>query len=150
MAKIVTGIKGVWYGEDIIDGMEFELQGAFFKSAKRIAANAKARVVRSDLPITPKHPGHLQDTIRARHARREKDMPGAFVFAGNVRKGIYWQWMVEYGTYDKPANAYMRPAVNANFNATVAEAARAANREINRARRVKDKTRRIQVEGKKR
>ncbi len=150
MAKIVTEIKGVWYGEDIIDGMEFELQGAFFKSAERIAANAKSRVVRSDLPITPEHPGHLKDTIRARHARREKDMPGAFVFAGNVRKGIYWQWMVEYGTYDKSARPYMRPAINANFNATMAEAARAANREINRARRAKDKTRRIQVEGKKR
>lgn len=147
--KAVIGIKGVWYGEDIIDGMEDELQGAFFKSAERIAANAKSRVEYSTIPITSKHPGHLKDTIRARHARREKDMPGAFVFAGKMMKGIYWHWMVEYGTYDKKANAYMRPAINANFNATVAEAARAANREINRIRRAKDKTRRIQ-EGRKR
>ncbi|KKL21151.1 hypothetical protein LCGC14_2448340 [marine sediment metagenome] len=143
MAKIVTGIKGVWYGEDIIDGMEFELQGAFFKSAERIATSAKSKVEYSTIPITNKHPGHLKDTIRARHARREKDMPGAFVFAGNRLKGIYWQWMVEYGTYDKPARAYMRPAINANFNATVAEAARAANREINRVRRETDKSRRF-------
>ena len=53
MAKTAISVKGVWYGEDIIDGMEFELQEAFLKSAKRIAANAKSRVVRSDLPITP-------------------------------------------------------------------------------------------------
>ena len=147
--KAVVEIKGVWYGEDIIDGMETELQEAFLKSAERIAANAKSRVERSDIPITSKHPGHLQDTIRTGQARKEKYKPGAFVFMGDVKKGIYWHWMYEYGTYDKPAHPAMRPAVNANFNATVAEAARAANREINRTRRIKDKTRRIQ-EGRKR
>ncbi len=156
MAKTATSVKGIWYGEDIIDGMKFELQEASFKSAERIAAKAKSIVEYSDIPIISSspgklgHPGHMRDTIRARHARREKDMPGAFVFAGDRRKGIYWQWMLEYGTYDKGAHAFMRPAINANFDATVAEAARAANREINRVRRVKDKTRRIQVEGKKR
>ncbi len=141
-------VEGVWYGEDVIEGMKEELGDAMFKSAKKVAADMKKKVEYSDMPITKKHPGHLRDTIRAQKARKDKFMPGAFVFAGDMLKGIYWHFMVEYGTYFKSAHPYARPAVNANFNATKAEAARAVQREINKKRRITDKTRRIKEGGK--
>ena len=141
--KTGAEVTGNWYGEDVIADVKEGLGEGFYKSAQRIAANARSRVERSDLPITKKHPGHLQDTIRAKKARKKKFMPGAFVFAGDMMKGIYWHFMVEYGTYFKSAHPFMRPAVNANFNATKAEAERTVKREINRKRRITDKTKRI-------
>ena len=141
--KTGAEISGVWYGEDVIDGMKEELGDALFVSAERIASRARSIVEYSDEPITKKHPGHLRDTIRARKARKKKFKPGAFVFAGDRLKGIYWHFMVEFGTYLKSAHPFMRPAVNANFNATQAEAERAVKREISRKRRVTGKTRRI-------
>ncbi len=136
-------LTGNWYGEDVIDGMKIEMGKALFKSAERIAANARSRVKYSDIPISKTHPGHLRDTIVARKAKKEKFKPGAFVFAGDRLKGIYWHFMVEFGTFFKQAHPFMRPAVSANFNATGAEAARAAKREINKQRRITDKTKRI-------
>jgi len=141
---IKTEIKGLWFGEDVIDGMKMELGDALFTGAERIAERAKSLV-----HVGPGVPMHLKETIRARRARKEKWKPGAFVFAGDRLKGVYWHFMLEYGTYGEEAHPYMRPAVDQNFNAVAAESKRAVQREINKKRRVSAKTKRIQ-EGKKR
>jgi len=141
---IKTEIKGLWFGEDVIDGMKTELEDALFTGAERIAERAKSLV-----HVGPGVPMHLKETIRARRARKEKWKPGAFVFAGDRLKGVYWHFMLEYGTYGEEAHPYMRPAVDQNFNAVAAESKRAVQREINKKRRVSAKTKRIQ-EGKKR
>lgn len=125
----------IWNGGRITKDMFEEMQGAMFDSAKRIAVDARRNV-----PLGPGKPKHLRDTIRARSARKgkvemfihglatgeyETKLPVAYVFAGNRLEGVYWHYMVEYGTYDKPAHPYMRPAVDVNFNPTLAEAERA-------------------------
>ncbi len=142
-------VEGNWYGEDVIDGLQIELGEALYAGAERVAGKARGLVEYSDMPITKEHPGHLRDTIRARKAKKSKFKPGAFVFAGNRLKGIYWHYMVEFGTYFKSAHPFMRPAAISSFDANKAEAARAVKRELNKKRRITDKTRRIR-EGKKR
>jgi len=142
--KVGVEVKGLWYGEDIIDGMKMGLGDALFTGAERIAERAKMLVHEG-----PGDPMHLKATIRARRARKEKWKPGAFVFAGDRTKGVYWHFMLEYGTYEGKAYPYMRPAIDANFNAVAAESKRAVQREINKKRRVSAKTKRIQ-EGRKR
>ena len=112
-------VKGVWYGDEFISTLQIELGEAAVSSAERIAADARSRVPYSDAPITDKHPGHLRDTIVARGAKSEKWKPGAFVFAGDRLKGIFWQFMVEYGTAKYSARPYMRPAITANRSATL-------------------------------
>ncbi len=142
-------VEGNWWGEDVIAGLQDELGDALFSGAQRVAAKARGIVEYSDLPITEKHPGHMRDTIVARKARKEKFKPGAFVFAGDRDKGIYWHFMLEFGTFFKPAHPFMRPAAISSFNANQAEAARAVKRELNKERRITDKTKRIKA-GKKR
>lgn len=112
-------VKGLWYGEEFISTLRIELGTAALNSSKRIAADARRRVPYSNAPITKKHPGHLRDTIVAREAKGERWKPGAFVFAGDRLKGIYWQFMVEYGTAKYAARPYMRPAVAANRSTTL-------------------------------
>jgi len=142
-------VEGNWWGEDVIAGLQEELGDALFKGAQRVEADARARVPFGEKAKNTKYPRHLRDTIVARKAKKEEFKPGAFVFAGDWKGGVFWHFMVEFGTYFKPAHPFMRPAAIANFNPTMAEAARATQREINRERRVTAKTKRIR-EGKKR
>ena len=142
-------VEGNWFGEDVIDGMQIELGDALFAGAERVANKARVLVEYSDLPITQKHPGHMRDTIVPRRARKDKWKPGAFVFAGDRAKGIFWHYFLEFGTFFEKAHPFMRPAAISSFNANKAEAARAVKRELNKKRRITDKTRRIKA-GKKR
>ena len=132
----------VWNGGEITRDMYEELQQAMDASAERIAAAARQNV--------PRRTGRLHDSIRARSGRKgrlqalvhklatgeyETALPVSYVFAGNRMRGVYWHYFVEYGTYDSPAHPFMRPAVDANFNATAAEAERAGKRVLNKRRR---------------
>jgi HK97 gp10 family phage protein len=134
------------FAQDMYD----ELVESFYKTAERIRDTAQGLVA----VLT----GRLRDTIRARRSRKKntlakltqfltseggyyQDDPAAFVFAGD-RQGsmgdpVYWQYWVEYGTYDKPAQPFMRPAVDANFNPMLAESERAGRRAINKRRRLR-------------
>lgn len=142
--NIALTTDGVWYGEQVISDMTEELQESFFRSAQRIETDAKANVA-----LGPGDPMHLRDTIRARQARQEKLKPSAYVFAGDRDRGVYWHYMVEFGTYESPAHPFLRPAADKNFSPALAEAAHAGQRAINRERRVGEKTKRIGT-GKKR
>jgi len=137
--KATIETSKTWNGGPLTHDMFDELQGAMLASAKRIAADARGRI-----NLGPGDPKHLRDTVRARAGRHEAAggehetaLPVAYVFAGERRAGVYWHYMVEYGTYDKPAHPFMRPAVDANFNPTLAEAARAGKRALNKQRREK-------------
>lgn len=123
-----------WSGDEVIKDMEEELMKSSMSTANRVAADAKSKINEG-----PGDPMHLADTIRARAARKEKWKPGAFVFAGDRDRGVYWHYFVEYGTYDKGARPYMRPAVDKNFNFFKAESEHAAQRAINKERRGKTK-----------
>ncbi len=142
-------VEGNWWGEDVIDGLQEELGDALFKGAQRVAADARSRVPLGTKAKNTKYPRHLRDTIVARKAKKKKFKPGAFVFAGDWKGGVFWHFMVEFGTYFKPAHPFMRPAAIANSNSTLAESARAVKRELNKKRRITDKTKRIRA-GKKR
>ena len=124
-----------WNGKEIQQHMTKELGNEFYSSARRIEASAKNKVSRSDYPITAKHPGHLQDTIRAARARRKKWMPGAFVFAGDRAKGIYWGHMVEYGTSKMEAQPFLRPAMQGQRATIISGATRGGRRVIKKPRR---------------
>ena len=144
--KATIQTSKMWNGGPITRDMFDELQSAMLDSAKNIAASARSKV--------PVRTGKLRSTIRARPGRYgklkteahglatgeyETALPVAYVFAGNRQEDIYWHYFVEYGTYDKPARPYMRPAVDANFNPTLAEAARAGQRALNKKRRERRK-----------
>ncbi len=158
--------SGVWNGKKITEDMYTELQTAHFQSAEKIAAKAKQLVPVGDLSEHGKKASktlHLQDTIRAKHKRKvsraagfvhglvsddyETAIPGAFVFAGNRKKRVYWAYWVEFGTYFEDAHPFMRPAVDANFNATLAEAAHAGQRVINKQRRTRTAARKRGIAG---
>jgi len=130
----------VWNGDAIVKDMKAELMNGFYSIGQKIVADAKRRIHNVS--------GKLAETIRVRKARQEKYKPAVFIFAGNRMEGVYWHYMVEYGTYDKPAHPYMRPAVNSNFNVIKAEAARAGKRVINKKRREHAKARRLSTGGK--
>lgn len=125
--KFKTTTEIVWNGDEIIKDMRAELMNAFYGVGKKIVVDAKRRIHNVS--------GKLAETIRVRKAVKEKYKPAAFIFAGNRQESVYWHYMVEYGTYDKPAHPYIRPAVNSNFNAIKAESARAGKRVINKRRR---------------
>ncbi len=137
--KVDVAYKLNWSGDEVVKDMDEELMKSSMSTANRIVIAAKSKVGRSTRPITEKHPGHLQDTIRARAARKKKWKPGAFVFAGDRTQGIFWHYFVEYGTYDKSAHPFMRPAVDKNFNFMRAESEHAAKRAINKKQRGKTK-----------
>ena len=144
--KATIETSKMWNGEALTRDMYHELQEGMVASAERIAATAKMLV-----PFGPGIPGHLRDTIRARGGRKgklraivhtlatgaqyEKALPTAYVFAGDREHGIYWPHFVEYGTYFRDAHPFLRPATDANFNATQAEAERAGRRALNKRRR---------------
>ena len=136
MSKNEAVVEGLWFGEDVIAGMDISMLEAMEISGKRIADRAQSLI-----PIGPGDPMHLRDTVRVKKGR--KDKKAVFVIAGNRLKGVYWHFMQEYGTYFKSAKPFMRPAVDQNFNATKAEAARAGKREVNKARRASTKTRKF-------
>ena len=142
--KISLTTDGVWFGDQVISDIDETLQKSSFRTASRIEQTAKALV-----SVGPGDPMHLRDTIRAVPARREKWKPAAFVFAGDRDRGVYWHWMVEFGTYFKKAHPFLRPAADRNFNAGLADAAHATQRVVNARRRAGDKARRIGM-GKKR
>ena len=138
----------VWNGPQFAGDMYDELVEGFYKAAVRIRDTARS--------LVPVKTGKLRDSIRARKSRKRgaigkliqfltaggsyyKDDPAAFVFAGNRREGVYWHYFVEYGTYNKPAHPFMRPAMDASFNAVLAEAERAGKRAINKRRRERRK-----------
>lgn len=151
MIKTVVTSK-TWNGGAITRDMFEEIQSAMNASADRIAADARSRV-----NLGPGKPEHLRDTIRARPGRYgrlrtaahlvatgeyETALPVAYVFAGNRKVGVYWHYMVEYGTYESPAHPYMRPALDENFNPTLAEAERAGRRALLKRRRERARARR--------
>lgn len=138
--------SSIWNGGEITDDMYVEIQQSMVESAGAIADRAKQLV-----PSGPGDPMHLRDTIRARGRRKrsrleilvgglasgkyETALPGAWVYAGDRNKFVYWAHMVEYGTYSSPAHPFLRPAADAGFNATLAEAEHAGRRVINKRRR---------------
>ena len=142
----------IWHGGDLTRDMFRELQASFLQSAQRIAVDARALcpVGTTEHKYKGRATGHLRDTIRARPGRYgrlkaavhglaggeyEQAQPVAYTFAGNRREGVYWHYFVEYGTYDKPAHPFLRPAADKNFNPAMAEADRAGKRAINKRRR---------------
>ncbi|MFH1603242.1 MAG: hypothetical protein ABIH03_04990 [Pseudomonadota bacterium] len=143
----------VWNGGEITRDMYAEMQQAMLQSAESVAAKARQLA-----PVGRGDPMHLRDTIRAVGRRKrsrlevlahglasgdyETALPGAWVFAGARDKRVYWAHWVEYGTYDTPGQPYLRPAVDANFNATVAHAERAGRRVILKRRRARAAARR--------
>ena len=156
MSAIET--SGVWNGGKITEDMYTEIQGAMIKSAEGIANKAKQLV-----PVGEGDPQHLRDTIRAVGRRKrsgfellarglasgkyETALPGAWVFAGLRRLGVYWAHWVEFGTYSKPARPFLRPAADAGFNPTMAEAERAGRRVVNKRRRTRVAARKRRIEG---
>ena len=153
----------VWNGGEITKDMYSEMQQAFLTSANRIADKARQLVPEGDLEAHGKKASqtlHLRDTIRARGRRKrigenllhgvvsgqyETALPGAWVFAGDREKYVYWAHFVEFGTYDQPAHPFMRPAADANFDATLAEAQRAGQRVVNKRRRARAAQRRARA-----
>ena len=152
--KATIETSKMWNGEELTSDMFIELQQAMVSSAGRIAAVAKALVpygAEERTLFKGVATGHLRDTIRARGGRKgklraivhtlatgaqyEKALPTAYVFAGDREHGIYWPHFVEYGTYFRDAHPFLRPAMDANFNATQAEAERAGRRALNKRRR---------------
>ena len=156
MSTIET--SGVWNGGKITEDMYAEIQQSMIKSAEGIANRAKQLV-----PVGEGDPQHLRDTIRAVGRRKrsgletlartivsriyETALPGAWVFAGLRRLGVYWAHFVEFGTYSKPARPFMRPAADAGFNPTLAEAERAGRRVVNKRRRTRAAARKRRIEG---
>ncbi len=157
--------SGVWNGGKITEDMYAEMQGAMLTSAKGIANRAKQLVPVGDLGAHPEKAAdiHLRDTIRAVGRRKrsrletlargivsgiyETALPGAWVFAGFRRLGVYWAHWVEFGTYSKPARPFLRPAADAGFNPTLAEADRAGRRVVNKRRRTRVAARKAGIEG---
>jgi len=142
--------SSIWHGEQITKEMYTEVQQALLSSAEVIATKARA--------LVPEDTGALKLSIRAMGRRKrsqietlarglaggsyETALPGAWVFAGRRSERVYWAHWVEYGTYDKPAHPFMRPAMDSSFNAVLAEAGRAGQRVINKRRRTRAAARR--------
>ncbi len=157
--------SGVWNGGKITEDMYTEMQGAMLTSAEGIANKARQLVSVGDLSDHPKKAAaiHLRDTIRAKGRRKrsgletfartivsriyETALPGAWVFAGFRSLNVYWHHWVEFGTYSKPARPFMRPAADAGFNPTLAEAERAGRRVVNKRRRTRKAARKRRIEG---
>ena len=145
--------SSVWNGGEISKDMYQEMQDAMVHSANGIATKAKALVNEG-----PGDPMHLKDTIRAVGRRKrslfetithgiasgdyETALPGAWVFAGDRDKDVYWAHFVEYGTYFKAAHPFLRPAADSSFNEVLAEAERAGRRVVLKRRRARDAQRR--------
>ncbi len=157
--------SGVWNGGKITEDMYTEIQQSMIKSAGGIADRAKRLVPVGALADHPEKAAdiHLRDTIRAVGRRKrsgleslargivsgqyETALPGAWVFAGLRRLGVYWAHWVEFGTYSKPARPFLRPAADAGFNPTLAEAERAGRRVVNKRRRTRVAARKAKIEG---
>ena len=148
--------SSIWNGGEITRDMYSEMQQSMIKSAEQIAEKARQLVPVGDLGAHgPKASQtlHLKDTIRARGRRKksgiekfahglatgdyalETALPGAWIFAGDRKERVYWAAMVEFGTYESDAHPFLRPAVDANFNATLAHAERAGRRVLLKRRR---------------
>ena len=125
-AKIEAVTK--WAGDEYKAAFKIEMLDGYFKSAQDIRDKAKSRIHNVS--------GALSGTVRA---ARSQEQNAAFVFAGSRREGIYYAPFVEFGTYDKPAHPFMRPAIDSSFNATLAEAERTGKRIINKERRMREK-----------
>jgi len=104
--------------------MKLELSNASFNTAGRIVIDARSRIHNVS--------GRLAKSVRRRRSRTDN---AAFVFAGNRREGVYWHYFVEYGTYNKPAHPFIRPAADKNFNSARAEHEHAVRRVLNKKRR---------------
>ena len=142
---MITTIEtsSIWNGGEITKDMYTEIQQAMVKSAEQIASKARQ--------LVPKDTRQLESSIRAKGRRKksgieilasqlargdyETALPGAWVFAGDRHKDVYWAHWVEYGTYNAPAHPFMRPAMDSSFNDVLAEAARSGQRAINNRRR---------------
>ncbi len=156
--------SGVWNGGKITEDMYTEIQQSMIKSAEGIANRAKQLLPAGELAHPKKAADtHLRDTIRAVGRRKrsgfellargivsgkyETALPGAWVFAGLRRLGVYWAHWVEFGTYSKPARPFLRPAADAGFNSTLAETERAGRRVVNKRRRTRVAARKARIEG---
>ncbi len=160
--------SGVWNGGKITEDMYAEMQGAMIKSAEGIASKAKQLVRVGEDPSEHTNKAasktlQLRDTIRARGRRKrsgleglargivsgiyETALPGAWVFAGDRARFVYWHWMLEFGTYGNEAHPFMRPAVDSSFNAVLAHAERAGRRVLLKRRRTRAAARRRRIEG---
>ena len=117
-----------WAGDEYKAAFKTEMLDGYFKSAQNIRDKAKSGIHNVS--------GALSGTVRA---VKSVEQNAALVFAGSRREGIYYASFVEYGTYDKPAHPFMRPAADSSFNATLAEAERTGKRILNKARRMREK-----------
>ena len=136
-------IEGIHYGPQAVEDMLIAMQKACSNTANRVRDTAKGLV-----RVGPGNPMHVRDTIIARNVLKEAYRPMSLVTAGNRDKGVYWHYMLEFGTYFSDAHPFMRPAYQRNFSAFKAEALRGGKRAINARRRATDKARRIRAGGK--
>ena len=125
-AKSEVTIK--WAGDEYKAAFKTEMLDGYMRSAERIRDDAKGRIHNVS--------GVLAGTVRAAISQEQN---AAFVFAGSRREEIYYAPFVEYGIYDSKAYPFMRPAMDSNFNATLAEAERTGKRIINKERRMREK-----------
>ena len=117
-----------WAGDEYKAAFKTEMLDGYMRSAENIRDDAKGRIHNVS--------GDLSSTVRV---GKSVEQNAAFVFAGSRREGIYYAPFVEFGTYDKPAHPFMRPAMDSSFNATLAEAERTGKRILNKARRMREK-----------
>ena len=123
-----TTVTTGWAGDAYKMAFKTEMLDAYLNSANNIATTARS--------LVHKKSGAMASTIRA---GKSVEQNAAFVFAGSIRDRIYYAHMLEYGTYDRPAHPFMRPAMDSNFNSTLAEADRAGKRILNKERRMNRK-----------
>lgn len=143
MNDMSVELEGKHYGPQAKEDMLIALQKACSTTANRVRDTARALV-----PLGPGIPKHLRDTIVARNVLRSYGRhkpPMSVVAAGDRPHGVYWHYMVEYGTYWRAAHPFMRPAYQRNFDPFKAEARRQGKRALNARRRATDKARRIHV-----
>ena len=115
-----------WAGDAYKAAFVTEMLDGYMRSAERIRDDAKGRIHNVS--------GELARTTRV---GRSTEQNAAFVFSGSRRERIYYPHFVEFGTYNSKAYPYMRPAMDSNFNATLAEAERTGKRILNKERRMK-------------
>lgn len=118
-----------WAGDEYKAAMPIEMLEGYKEGGERIAKTARSLIHNVS--------GALARTIRVGVSKVQQ---AVFVFAGSLRDRIYYGPMLEYGTYDKAAHPFMRPAIDRNFNAVEAEAAHAGQRVINKNRRMRRTT----------
>lgn len=66
------------------------------------------RVAQRQQQLAPKASGHMADTIEPRLAR---DDDGLVCYIGPW--GVWYAWFPEFGTFERPAEPFIRPSIEA-------------------------------------